>query len=140
MSARDKSLGQGNYGVVSSLEPQGFPFLSGPHPARALSDSDQPLEGDGYGSALSMDGDGCLPLRGLGGLNRSSQQLRASAKGSVLERAKLRKVLLLEGETSSSKTLAIKWSSNKVLSKSAHCGVKLSVAKAEELHDFMLRG
>nr|CAD1831137.1 unnamed protein product [Ananas comosus var. bracteatus] len=71
---------------------------------------------------------------------RSSARLKSSASDSALERAKRRKAILLEGEISSSRTLARKWNSKKVLAKSARCGVKLTVTDAEELHKFLLRG
>nr|CAD1828333.1 unnamed protein product [Ananas comosus var. bracteatus] len=71
---------------------------------------------------------------------RSSARLGPLSKVSALERAKRRKEVLLEGDVSSSRTLARKWSGNTVRVKSALCGVKLSEAEAVELYRFMLRG
>nr|CAD1841211.1 unnamed protein product [Ananas comosus var. bracteatus] len=72
--------------------------------------------------------------------SRASARLVSSPKISVMERAKRRKARILEGDCSSSGSLASRWSSSTVRAKSAHCGVKLTVAEAEELHKFMLRG
>nr|CAD1823324.1 unnamed protein product [Ananas comosus var. bracteatus] len=74
------------------------------------------------------------------GSTRSSARFDSARKVSMLERAKLRKVFLLEGETSGATSLPRQWNSKKVLKKGAQCGVKLSGVEAEELHKFLLRG
>ncbi|XP_020084915.1 uncharacterized protein LOC109707794 [Ananas comosus] len=72
------------------------------------------------------------------GATRSSARFDSARKVSMLERAKLRKVFLLEGKTSGATSLPRQWDSKKVLMKGAQCGVKLSGVEAEELHKFLL--
>nr|CAD1830315.1 unnamed protein product [Ananas comosus var. bracteatus] len=103
--------------------------------AEALSAPNPPEGGDGE----EAGGAGYLPSVRRGP-TRSSPRARDPAIISALERAKRRKAILLEGAISSSAKLARKWSSKKVLSKGARCGVKLSEVDAEELHKFMLSG
>nr|CAD1817695.1 unnamed protein product [Ananas comosus var. bracteatus] len=86
------------------------------------------------------EGEADFPPVELRGPTRSSARLGSSAKDSALERAKRRKAIRLEGETSSSTTLARKWNSRKIMEKSARCGVKLTQNDAVELHNFMLSG
>lgn len=76
----------------------------------------------------------------LAGPTRSSARLNSARKISALERAKLRKVALLEGETSGATSLPRHWNINKVMKKSALCGVRLSGVEAQELQKFLLRG
>nr|CAD1817515.1 unnamed protein product [Ananas comosus var. bracteatus] len=63
------------------------------------------------------------------GSTRSSARLDSARKVSMLERAKLRKVKLLEGETSGATSLPCYWNCKKILKKGARCGVKLSGSK-----------
>lgn len=66
---------------------------------------------------------------------RSSARLTSVRQVSALERAKLRKATLLEGQFSGCQR-----KNRKVLKKSAQCGVKLTGVEAEELQKFLLRG
>nr|CAD1824987.1 unnamed protein product [Ananas comosus var. bracteatus] len=80
------------------------------------------------------------PLCVRRGPTRACVRLKSVGNVSALDRAKLRKAFLLEGENSEPKPAEGSRIVRKVVKKSAQCGVKLTGVEAEELHKFMMRG
>lgn len=67
---------------------------------------------------------------------RSCERLMSTRKMPVLDRAKLRKAALIEGENSRSTYITRQRIIRKVQKKSAHCGVKLSGGRPRSSKDF----
>lgn len=76
----------------------------------------------------------------LKGPTRASLRLLSAATVPAMDRAKRRKAFLREGETDNPGNSVRKWNSIKIVSKSARCGVKLTVSEAEEFHNFLTQG